>query len=391
MTIWEIIHIFDIALWFIIAGSVIYVVFFAIISLFYEKEDRIAIHAAALSNRLTKFLILYPAYKEDKVVINAVEQFLLQNYSKELYTVVVISDHMQSETNEKLSKLPITLLQPTFEKSSKAKAMQFAIDNVKDEFDNVIILDADNVVRPDFLSQLNVLCSVYDAIQCHRCAKNANNDVAVLDGASEEINNTIFRKAHNRLGLSSALIGSGMCFKYELFKENVFKLTTAGEDREMEALLLHQGVFIKYAPDIHVFDEKVSNQDNFQRQRMRWMTAQVQSLLSQLPKVPDAFLHGNINFIDKTIQQALIPRSILIGLLAGISILMTIIYPYWCEKWWILFGLLAIALFIAIPSQLRFRSFGKVFAIPGLVLRMLRNILHIDHKNTDFIHTIHDK
>ena len=387
---WEIIHILEIILWFILAGSVAYVVFFSIISLFYEKKDRIAIHAAALSNRLTKFLILYPAYKEDKVVINAVEQILLQNYPKELYTVVVISDHMQPKTNEKLSKLPITLLQPTFEKSSKAKAMQFAIDNVKDEFDNVVILDADNVVRPEFLSQLNVLCSVYDAIQCHRCAKNANNDVAVLDGASEEINNTIFRKAHNRLGLSSALIGSGMCFKYELFKENVFKLTTAGEDREMEALLLHQGVFIKYAPDIHVFDEKVSNQENFQRQRMRWMTAQVQSLLSQLPLVPKAILHGNINFVDKTIQQALIPRSILIVLLAGISILMTIMYPYWCEKWWILFGLLAIALFIALPNQLRYRSFAKVLAVPGLVLRMLRNILHIDRKNTDFIHTEHN-
>ena len=391
MNIWGIIHIFEIVLWFILAGSVAYVVFFAIISLFYEKEDRIAIHAAALSNRLTKFLVLYPAYKEDQVIINAVEQFLLQDYPKELYTVVIISDHMQPETNEKLSKLPITLLQPTFEKSSKAKAMQFAIDNVKEEFNHVVILDADNVVRPVFLSQLNVLCSVYDAIQCHRWAKNANNDVAVLDGASEEINNTIFRKAHNRLGLSSALIGSGMCFKYELFKKNVFKLSTAGEDREMEALLLHQGVFIKYAPDIHVFDEKVSNQDNFQRQRMRWMTAQVQSLLSQLPKVPDALLHGNINFIDKTIQQALIPRSILIVLLAGISILMTIIYPYWCEKWWILFGLLAISLFIALPPQLRIRSFTKVSAIPGLVLRMLRNILHIDHKNTDFLHTTHDK
>ena len=387
---WEIIHIFEIIIWFIIASSVIYVAFFAIISLFYEKEDRIAIHAAALSNRLTKFLILYPAYKEDKVVINAVEQFLLQNYPKELYTVVVISDHMQPETNKQLSKLPITLLLPTFEKSSKAKAMQFAINNVKDDFDNVIILDADNVVRPEFLSQLNVLCSVYDAIQCHRCAKNANNDVAVLDGASEEINNTIFRKAHNRLGLSSALIGSGMCFKYELFKENVFKLTTAGEDREMEALLLHQGIFIKYAPNIHVFDEKVSNQDNFQRQRMRWMTAQVQSLFSQLPMVPEALLHGNINFVDKTIQQALIPRSILIVLLAGISILMTFMHPYWCEKWWILFGLLAIALFIALPSQLRYRSLGKVFAIPGLVLRMLKNVLHIDRKNTDFIHTEHN-
>ena len=160
MTIWEIIHILEMILWLIIAGSVAYVVFFAIISLFYEKEDRIAIHAAALSNRMSKFVILFPAYKEDKVIINAVEQFLLQDYPKDLYTVVVISDHMQPDTNEKLSKLPITLLQPTFEKSSKAKAMQFAINNVKHDFDNVVILDADNVVRPEFLSQLNVLCCV---------------------------------------------------------------------------------------------------------------------------------------------------------------------------------------------------------------------------------------
>ena len=388
--IWTFLHIIDISLWFIIACSVAYVVFFAFISLFYDKNDQVAIHAAALKNGMTRFLILYPAYKEDAVIVNAVEQFLLQDYPTDLYTVVVISDHMQPETNNILRKMPITLLMPTFEKSSKAKAMQYAINEVEGAFDNVVILDADNVVRPEFLSQLNVLCSIYDAIQCHRCAKNANNDVAVLDGASEEINNTIFRKAHNRLGLSSALIGSGMCFKYDIFKKNVFELKTAGEDREMEALLLSQEVFIKYAPDIHVFDEKVSSQENFQRQRMRWMTAQIQSLFNQLPQIPHAIVHGNLNFIDKTIQQALIPRSILIVLIAAISILMTIFVPEWCEKWWIIFALLAIALFIALPSQLRIRSFAKVFAIPGLVLRMLKNVLHIDRKNTEFIHTEHN-
>ena len=387
--IWYVLHSIDIALWVIIAGSVIYVVFFAIISLFYDKEDHIAAHAAALSSKQCKFLILYPAYKEDRVIINAVENFLLQDYPSTHYTIAVISDHMQHETNDYLRQLPITLLEPVFEKSSKAKAMQYAINEVKGDFDQVVVLDADNVVRPDFLSQLNILCSVYDAIQCHRCAKNADNDVAVLDGASEEINNTIFRKAHNRLGLSSALIGSGMCFNYELFKRNVYELKTAGEDREMEALLLHQEVYIKYAPEIHVFDEKVSNQDNFQRQRMRWMTAQVQSLLSNLPKIPGAIVHGKINFVDKTIQQALIPRSILIVLLAGISVFMTIFMPTWCEKWWALFALLAVSLFIALPRQLRYRSFAKVLAIPGLVLRMLKNLLHIDRKNTDFIHTEH--
>lgn len=387
---WQVFHIIDIVLWVVILGSVAYVAFFAIISLFYEKEDRIAIHASALSNKMNKFLILYPAYNEDRVIVNAVEHFLEQEYPKDHYTVAVISDHMQPETNDHLRSLPIKLLTPTFEKSSKAKAMQYAINEVEGDFDNVVILDADNVVRPEFLSQLNVLCTVYEAIQCHRCAKNADNDVAVLDGASEEINNTIFRKAHNRLGLSSALIGSGMCFSYKLFKENVFKLSTAGEDREMEALLLHQEVYIKYAPDIHVFDEKVSSQDNFQRQRMRWMTAQIQSLTSNLPKIPKAIIHGKVNFIDKTIQQALIPRSILIVILTGISILVTLIVPEWCEKWWILLSILAISLFIAIPSQLRIRSFSKVLAIPGLVLRMFKNILHLDRKNTDFIHTEHN-
>ena len=350
--IWTIIHIIDITLWIIISFSVFYVAFFAVISLFYEKEDRIAIHASALYHRMGRFLILFPAYKEDRVIINAVEQFLLQRYPSTHYTVAVISDHMQPETNEQLSKMPITLLTPSFEKSSKAKAMQYAINEVKGEFDNVVILDADNVVRPDFLEKLNVLCSIYDVIQCHRCAKNANNDVAVLDGASEEINNTLFRKAHNRLGLSSALIGSGMCFSYELFKKNVFELKTAGEDREMEALLLHQEVFIKYAP-------------------------------------PKAVIQGKVNFIDKTIQQALIPRSILIVLLAGISIIMTILIPSWCEKWWILFGILSLSLFIALPAPMRLNSFAKVLTIPGLVLRMLKNVLHMDRKNTDFIHTEH--
>ena len=398
---WTVLHIVEIVLWFIMAASVAYVVFFAIISLFYEKDNFASTHTSVLDYRERRFLILYPAYHEDNVIINSIDKFFYQDYPTDKFRLVVISDHMTNETNKQLQTFPITLLTPVFEKSSKAKAMQYAINYIEEKidtheersFDNLVVLDADNVVQHDFLHKLNILCNAgYEAIQCHRCAKNSNNDVAMLDGASEEINNTIFRKAHNRLGLSSALIGSGMCFDYKLFKKNVFQLSTAGEDREMEALLLKQKVFIKYAAEIHVFDEKVSNQDNFQRQRMRWMTAQVQSLLRQLPQIPNAFLHGNLNFIDKTIQQALIPRSILIVLLSAISVLMTIIVPEWCGKWWFILILLALSLYIALPEQLRSRSlFGKILAVPGLVLRMLKNLLHIDHKNTDFLHTTHDK
>ena len=199
------------------------------------------------------------------------------------------SENLPFRLSEKITYHPINATMPQWGKPTtlgwlKAylharchfkQQFKLLIKNIKPDlvictvYYNVVILDADNVVRPDFLSQLNILCSIYDAIQCHRCAKNANNDVAVLDGTSEEINNTIFRKAHNRLGLSSALIGSGMCFDYELFKKNVFQLSTAGEDREMEALLLHQEIFIKYAPDIHVFDEKVSSQEDVWKSQQR--------------------------------------------------------------------------------------------------------------------------
>lgn len=395
----HIIHIIDILLWLLLAASTIYILFFALVSILWKKRvSRLTryLTGQVLSMRKKDFfsyLILYPAYNEDRVIVNSVQKFLAQYYPYNCFHVAVISDHMQPETNQKLSELPITLLQPVFEKSSKAKAMQYAMDQIKDDYDYIVILDADNVVEPHFLEQLNTECAKgYKAIQCHRCAKNSDNDVAVLDGVSEEINNTIFRKAHNRIGLSSALIGSGMCFDFQWFKENVYKLTTAGEDRELEALLLQQKVYIQYEPDIHVFDEKVSNKDNFQKQRLRWMTAQIQSLFRMLPYIPKAITTFNLDFIDKTIQQALIPRSMLVVLTFAMSLLMTTVSRTWCIKWWCLFLAVCIALYIATPRQLRRHSvFGKILSLPALVWKMILNILKIDRKNTDFIHTTHDK
>lgn len=401
--IWQFLHIIDIALWLLMAASVAYILFFALVSTLWKKRlSRLTTYLTGRVLAMRKkdfysYLILYPAYNEDRVIVNSVQKFLAQYYPYSCFHVAVISDHMQPETNQKLSELPITLLQPVFEKSSKAKAMQYAMDQINDDYDFIVILDADNVVGSHFLEQLNEECAKgYKAIQCHRCAKNNDNDIAVLDGVSEEINNTIFRKAHNRVGLSSALIGSGMCFDYQWFKENVFKLTTAGEDRELEALLLQQKVYIHYEPDIHVFDEKVSNKDNFQKQRLRWMTAQIQSLFRLLPYIPQAVMTFNWDYIDKTIQQALIPRSMLVVGALGMSLVMTVfslIFSLsWYIKWWCLFLAVCIALYIATPKQLRKHSvFGKMLSLPKLVWKMVMNLLKIDRKNTDFIHTSHNK
>ena len=400
--IWIILHIIEIFFWLLLAASGAYILFFALVSMLWKRP--ISPLSAYLEGQIRSmreprqftFLVLYPAYNEDRVIVNSVHTFLGQYYPYKGFHVAVISDHMQPETNEKLAQLPITLLQPIFEKSSKAKAMQYALQQIQGEYDYVVILDADNVVESDFLAKLNEVCNKrYDAIQCHRCAKNSNNDIAVLDGVSEDNNNTLFRKAHNRIGLSSALIGSGMCFRYKWFKKNVYKLSTAGEDRELEALLLRQRIHIHYEPDIHVYDEKVSNKDNFQKQRLRWMTAQIQSLFSLLPYLPQALMEGNIDYIDKTFQQALIPRSMLVVGAFGMALVMTlfclIFSLTWYIKWWLLFLFICLSLYVSTPKQLRSHSvFGKILSLPKLVWKMVMNILKIDRKNTDFIHTTHD-
>ena len=387
-----VIHIIDLVLWGIMAVSVVYVLLFALASLLPDRKRPVS--KEGNDNKKRTFLVLFPAYKEDAVIVDSVSAFLRQDYPSDLFHVAVISDHMQSKTNELLEAMPITLLTPSFVKSSKARALQFAIEQTKAfKADYVVILDADNTVQPDFLTLLNLECTLgHKAIQCHRTAKNLNNDIAVLDGLSEEINNSIFRQGHNRIGLSSALIGSGMCFNYDWFSSHVTLLDSAVEDRELEAFLMKERIHVHYAKHIYVQDEKVSSHDNFQRQRLRWMTGQVQTLVHMMPYVPRAIVTGNVNYLDKTLQQALIPRSILLVLIPFFGVVTLIAARAWTLKWWILMAALCVALIAAIPHSMRTSTIlGKARKLPRMAWHMLRNLFRINPRNKEFLHTTHGK
>lgn len=183
--IWTILHIADILLWLLLVASGVYVVFFAIVSLFgeWKRSDKDeAVSATAHQSRF-RFLVVFPAYREDAVICHSVETFLHQTYPSELFQLVVVSDHMQADTNTWLADQRLTLLQPDLEKSSKAKALQMAMSSVSGDFTHVVILDADNLVSPDFLSLLCSSCAKgYKAIQCHRTAKNLTTTLPPLTG-----------------------------------------------------------------------------------------------------------------------------------------------------------------------------------------------------------------
>ena len=160
----------------------------------------------------------------------------------------------------------------------------------------------------------------------------------------------------------------------------------------MEIQLMREHIFIKYEEHIPVYDEKVSNSENFQRQRLRWMTGQIQSLLMMLPYLPTAIKTGNIHYIDKTMQQALIPRSMLLVVSCFFAFIITIISAHWSIKWWGLFVIISLSIYIAIPKRMRTKAlFSNIFSTIKLVGLMLGNLVKMDIKNKDFLHTTHGK
>lgn len=245
-------NIIDWILYIPLVFCVCYLLLYAIASKFYRAPQY------PEARTLRRIVVLFPAYKEDRVIVASIQSFLEQDYPKELYEIIVISDQMRPETNDALAALPIRLLMANYKESSKAKALAMAMDSIDtNAFDIVVIMDADNMTTPDFLSTINrVFDSGIKSVQAHRTGKNLNTDISVLDSASEEINNGFFRSGHNAIGLSAGLSGSGMAFEAEWFHQNVKYLQTAGEDKELEAMLLQQRIYTVYLPDLLVFDEK---------------------------------------------------------------------------------------------------------------------------------------
>ena len=384
MNIQEVLYIFEYICWILASIAVAYPLIYSLASLGTRKSYY------PTANKQHKFAILFPAYKEDRVIIPVVESFLQQHYPQELYKVIVISDHMQETTNERLAQLPITLLKANYENSSKAKALNFAMNHFgRDEFDAVVILDADNIVDTNFLLEINkVFDAGVQAIQAHRTAKNRNTDIAVLDGLSEEVNNSIFRRGHVRLGISSALIGSGMIFNYQWFHDNVKHLVTTGEDKELEVLLLKQRIFIEFLDEVYVYDEKTQGEKGFYNQRRRWLATQFAQWGRVFKDLPQAILSGNIDYSDKLIQWMLPPRLILFGGIIVMGSIMQIIDWPLALKWWALFLIMGVTLCLAIPDKLVDDRFKKsINKLPLLFIMMVVNLFRMKGMNKKFVNT----
>lgn len=345
------------------------------------------------SKNLHRFVIFFPAYKEDAVIESAISGFLKQNYSVNLFDVVVISDQMREETLDSLKKYPVIIEKVQIEKSTKAKALRFALSKLENTYDIAVILDADNLVETDFLKHINnAYASGQLAIQTHRTAKEPQTNVAILDAASEEINNRIFRQGHVRAGFSSALIGSGMAFDFNLFREMMMEIDEehVGEDKQMEITLLRKHIFIDYLEDVYTYDEKISKPSNFFNQRRRWLSTQISNLSISFKDFPLALKNKNWDYCDKLLQWTMPSRVVLTGIVSLLAIGISCWNLFAGIKWICLAGILLGTLIQSVPGHLINRKFYKaVFMIPLLFSMMIINHFRLAGADKKFIHTSH--
>lgn len=345
-------------------------------------------YASALKK--SKIAVFVPSYKGDRVIMDSVNSLLNQDYPSEFYDIIVISDRMEEETNLAIYDLPVRLYEIAPDNSSKAYALNYAVDMLGSEkFDIAVVIDADNVVESNFLTSINdAYYSGSEAIQTHRTAKNLDTDIAILDALSEGINNSIFRLGHVNLGLSSALIGSGMAFDYKWFRENVKKLKTAGEDKELESLLLKDRIYIDYLNNVFVFDEKTKKADAFSRQRRRWLASQLGSLKKGIKDLPSALWTMNVDYIDKIIQWMLLPRVFVLGIITIATLLTTVLNFGMSVKWWLLMIGLLFTFVIAVPDFIANRNnIRAIRKVPLIFTLMFINLFRLKGVNKKFIHT----
>ena len=365
MDFWLILFIIDWLLFGIVAFAVIYMLIYTIASLFYTKTD------VPKTKQLNRFIILIPSYNNPGVIYT-IKSILAQSYPMRLFDVTVISDHNDEMTNFRLAQEPITHLIPNFTKSTKAKALQLAVNNLPQFkiYDIAIVLDGGSIVDTNFLEEMNEAFEAAGtkAIQAHRISRNRDSTAARMGAVFEEINNSIFRRGHIALGLSAGICGGGYAMEFNWFKENVFKLRTPWEVKEWESLLMRQNVFVDFFDNIFVYDEKKRTPEEFNRERLTWIKAQIHAAFKNIHYLPAAILNRQYNRIDKVIQWLLIPRMLMMAIIVGMSLILPVIYMSLVFKWWALFAITLLICAIATPDYLVDDHWESTFFKTPLVL-----------------------
>ncbi len=255
---------------YIAFGVYIYYMFLAMFSFFAKKRK-----LKETGNR--KFAIVIPAHNENQVVAAGIESIKHMDYPSELYDIYVIADNCTDNTTQVAQAAGAIVMERSDpEHGGKGYALQWFFEKLKQMdqgYRSVVILDADNIVHPDFLKKINnKMNQGYKIVQGYLDSKNPF-DSAITGFNSIEfwVSNRMLKLSRDNLGLSAQLGGTGFSVDMDILRTFGWHATCLTEDLEFTCKLVLNGHKVGWEHEAIIYDEKPLTLKASWIQRKRWM------------------------------------------------------------------------------------------------------------------------
>ena len=229
------------------------------------------------AKRLHSYAFVIAAHNEEAVIGNLVESIFAQDYPRELMDVFVVCDACTDDTHAVAEAAGATVWDRNdLARRGKSWALDYAFDRILNDYDGAyeafVVMDADNLVAPDYLSVMN---RAFDAgyLVCTGYRNSKNFDSSWISSAyaiwfireAKFLNN-----ARMMSGTSCAISGSGWMVSERIVRGmHGWDFHTLTEDIQFSTFCCANNVQIGYAP-AEFFDEQPITLKASWTQRMRW-------------------------------------------------------------------------------------------------------------------------
>lgn len=295
-----------------------------------------------------KYLLLIPAHNEELIIGRLLESLKRIDYDINLFKVTVIVDNCTDKTADIVVKYNVKMLERTDKhKTGKGFAIEWALEKIDiNKFDAIVIIDADNIVDTLFFHGLNeIIDEGINAIQCYNGLANPDETVfSIVMHLSRTIDNKLYHHAKYKLGLSSFLMGNGMCFTTKILKKYGWSASTMAEDYEYYAKLIEKKEMVGFAAHAKLYHQESKGISQATSQRLRWSSGK-----SEIARKYGVYLlkkglrERNYKIVDASFPLILPNLSLMVNITLIallISILIHFIYPISGVILWLLFLIL---------------------------------------------------
>lgn len=183
-------------------------------------------------------------------------------------------------------------------------------------YDAYLVLDADNILDPNFISEIEkVYSSGYEIVTCYRNSKNyGDNWISAGYGLWFLRESRYLNGARSRIGASCGVSGTGFLFSRAVLEGQgggwPFHLLT--EDIEFTIENVTAGRRVGYCPEAVLYDEQPVRFKQSWAQRLRWSRGYLQVFRKYGGKLLSGMFRGSFSCYD--MAMSIMPAAVLTGL-----------------------------------------------------------------------------